>query len=90
MTEHYTKRGVCYHPETECEDHYCPFHHPSRHHMRKWPATVRIDKAGLTERHCKHGVGHPDPDSIDWLWERMYDDWLALQVHGCDGCCAAK
>lgn len=62
----------------------CPFHSPSNHHMRKWPKNVRIDKSFLTERICKHGVGHPDPDSLKWLNDK------AMQIHGCDGCCIQK
>jgi hypothetical protein len=56
--------------------------------MRKWPFYVRLDKAGLMERECPHGIGHPDPDSMEWL--RRYEDEKdveALGIHGCDGCC---
>jgi hypothetical protein len=36
------------------------------------------------ERHCEHGVGHPDPDDAAWHTMIARRD---LNVHGCDGCC---
>jgi hypothetical protein len=33
---------------------------------------------------CPHGIGHPDPDSMEWLGRiGVADDG----VHECDGCC---
>lgn len=63
----------------------CPFHNPSRHHMVKWPATIRGPI--LVERLCEHGIGHPDPDSVRFLQERTRSS--AWGTHGCDGCCRA-
>lgn len=88
------------HTATQCAGEPCVLHNPSDHHMRDWPTVVRYDKFALTERQCRHGIGHPDPDSMDWLsrcWPSVverglsYDDgdgWKALGVHGCDGCCS--
>lgn len=64
----------------------CALHNPTDHHMRDWPVNFRVDKCGLMERHCPHGIGHPDPDSIHF-YSRHDMDYLG--VHGCDGCCQA-
>lgn len=55
--------------------------------MYGWPQHWRNDRKFM-ERLCKHGIGHPDPDQMDFL-RRAYDtDYVAAQgVHGCDGCC---
>lgn len=63
---------------------YCPFHNPSRHKMVKWKMTIRA--SGLVERLCKHGIGHPDPDSLTYF-EGLDVKYQYLAVHGCDGCC---
>jgi hypothetical protein len=65
------------HSALKCEGQCCPVHNPSNHHMRKWPLNYRVD-TGITERICKHGVGHPDPDCIIGT---------EYPVHGCCGCC---
>lgn len=43
----------------------------------------------LTERTCPHGVGHPDPDCLDFLRGLLLEGSSAETeaVHGCDGCC---
>jgi len=61
----------------------CIIHRPTPHHMRLWSLTWRDDR-GIFERHCKHGVGHPDPDQFDYWRE---SDSMYQSVHGCDGCC---
>lgn len=53
--------------------------------MRKWPCTMRAST--LIERHCPHGIGHPDPDSADYF-DRHFPEF-DLSSHGCDGCCVA-
>lgn len=63
----------------------CVIHRPSPHHMRLWPLTWRNDR-GIFERHCPHGVGHPDPDQFDF-WAETGREYEA--AHGCDGCCQA-
>jgi len=68
------------HGAAACLGKPCPVHNPSAHHMRKWPLNYRFDR-GITERICKHGVGHPDPDCL-----RAQKD----STHGCDGCCHKK
>lgn len=64
-------------PDERCKER-CPIHNPSNHHMVKWEQNWRPDKR-MIERICQHGIGHPDPDDIN------YD-----AVHGCDGCCMPK
>ena len=76
-----------YHTKKECKGKYCCFHNPSKHHMVGWKLNVRLDRSGLTERICPHGIGHPDPDSLDWLQRRGVND---EGIHGCDGCCASR
>lgn len=39
----------------------CPLHHRTDHAMRAFPQHWRGD-AGLMERICPCGIGHPDPD----------------------------
>lgn len=56
---------------------------------------IRFDafKAGLTERLCVHGIGHPDPDSVEFLASKEDDPADARWgwgVHGCDGCCRSS
>lgn len=67
-----------------CNGNACPFHAPSDHSMVSWDTNVRLDKFGLVERLCEHGVGHPDPDSVAY-----YDSIgkTGMGIHGCDTCC---
>jgi hypothetical protein len=65
----------------ECRDG-CAIHAPSNHHMRDLPQIMRAST--LIERHCSHGVGHPDPDSLRYF-ESVGQEHMG--VHGCDGCC---
>jgi hypothetical protein len=76
------------HPPSKCKDRRigCPFHGPTDHHMVTWPIQIRA--SGLVERICEHGVGHPDPDSVEYFAGLLLPDegrWWT--VHGCDGCC---
>jgi hypothetical protein len=71
------------HPKMSCAGQNCVIHNPSDHHMRDWPTHWR-DELGLMERLCPHGIGHPDPDSLDYLTGIGHED---RGTHGCDGCC---
>ena len=71
--------------EGGCEGAHCVIHNPSDHHMREWKLVWRDDKRHF-ERICPHGVGHPDPDSVEFARDMGYD----VSVHGCDGCCVPK
>jgi hypothetical protein len=67
------------HPPDACAaDRACVIHNPTDHHMREWPLIWREDR-GFFERRCAHGIGHPDPDHLEFRPEDS--------VHGCDGCC---
>ena len=73
------------HAASKCAgDDTCCIHKPSEHHMRGWAMNWRGD-AGVMERLCPHGVGHPDPDALAFQI-RSGNEWAA--IHGCDGCCA--
>jgi len=82
--------GVVFHPERHCAlERVCAAHRPSKkNRLREWPFVVRLDKGGIMERTCPHGVGHPDPDSLKWV-RRFVGKKNAkyLGIHGCDGCC---
>jgi hypothetical protein len=42
----------------------------------------------LAERGCPHGVGHPDPDAMDYARREGGEEFASAEgVHGCDGCC---
>ena len=70
------------HDRSECKGHNCCIHNPSDHHMVDFPLHWRDDR-GFFERICPHGVGHPDPDEIEFHKKHGHD----ITVHGCDGCC---
>lgn len=64
---------------------FCPFHRPSLHPMIEEPMYLR--ETGLIERMCRHGVGHPDPDSADFQDRRRGHEPGTWNTHGCDGYC---
>lgn len=72
------------HSLKSCSGDHCVIHNPSDHHLRHLALTYRQDK-GLFERICKHGIGHPDPDSLQHFLSLGLDD---RGIHGCDGCCS--
>jgi hypothetical protein len=61
----------------------CSLHNPSEHHMNDWPLWWRFDRHFM-ERTCPHGIGHPDPDEINY---RLVHNLSDVSTHGCDGCC---
>ena len=79
----YYVQGV--HAEGQCAGTHCTLHNPSDHVMIEWPTYWR--ETGLIERMCKHGVGHPDPDSAAYLDKAHGHPEGTWSVHGCDGCC---
>ena len=86
-----TPLGISFHSPRICAgERVCAIHKPSKKNtMREWPFIIRLDKRGLTERTCAHGVGHPDRDSLKWL--RRFESKKnvnLLGIHGCDGCCS--
>lgn len=86
VARHEVTAGIAHHRKDQCDGKPCPFHGPSLHPMIEEPMLLR--ETGLIERTCRHGVGHPDPDSARWLNEHgpsgARGSW---GVHGCDGCC---
>lgn len=80
-------RFLSTHTAQQCKNTHCVVHNPSHHHMVSWPLNWRGDR-GMMERLCPHGVGHPDPDHLDFVASALgvhaaYDEG----IHGCDGCC---
>ena len=71
-----------FHHASRCQPP-CPLHAPTGHHMANWRLDYRSDQ-GTFERRCKHGIGHPDPDSLTRQRRLGIDD---PGVHSCDGCC---
>jgi len=87
-----TGQIVHVHPASDCEGDYCVIHNPSDHCMKDFPTHWRQDR-GLMERICPHGIGHPDPDDLDFkkrMAEKFGRDASHEGVHGCDGCCSGK
>lgn len=72
------------HDPRACEGRGCAVHdHPSEHRLKDARLNWREDR-NILERLCKHGVGHPDFDSAEYLASigKGFEN-----VHGCDGCC---
>ena len=91
--EHYltgTNQVVTVHEESKCQGGFCCIHNPSDHHMKDWPTNWRQD-LGIMERIDDEGVGHPDPDAIEYV-RRTRGDKIAdaLSIHGCNGKCFKK
>jgi len=87
---YYTPLGIAFHSERICaREKHCAVHRPSKkNRLRDWPFVVRLDKQGIMERQCAHGVGHPDPDSLKWVARSLGKKNAGyLGIHGCDGCC---
>ena len=83
-----TMQRLVVHDKKDCKGD-CPIHNPSDHHMKDWVLHWRDDKY-IFERICKHGVGHPDPDSLAFLikqYKKQGMDCSYIDTHGCCGCC---
>lgn len=76
------------HPAEACAGRCCCIHNPSGHHMADWPMVWRGDR-GLMERLCECGIGHPDPDHLEFIRTTQGDEAVEAEaIHGCCGCCA--
>lgn len=73
------------HPVSDCTGRRCCIHYPSEHPLWRAPLHWRSDRQ-IMERICTHGIGHPDPDDMDYR-SSIEEFGLAEGVHGCDGCC---
>lgn len=83
-------RRLHVHDRIDCEGRRCCIHNPSEHKLANAPLMWRSDAGpmGKMERLCDHGVGHPDPDDVDY--RSTHGDpnaWLWADTHSCDGCC---
>lgn len=72
------------HRGDECKGRNCAVHNPSNHPLKDAPLNYRADR-GIMERICEHGIGHDDPDDLNY--RELVGDPDASGVHGCDGCC---
>lgn len=86
-----TQRFTNIHLLSACEGENCIVHNPTWCPANKgdWPYSFRAD--GRIERICPHGIGHPDPDQVNFLISQdpaHYGGWV--DVHGCDGCCYSE
>jgi hypothetical protein len=52
--------------------------------MKEWTLHWRDDRK-IFERICPHGIGHPDPDDLEYRRKKGLPD--SKGIHGCDGCC---
>lgn len=60
-------------------------HNPSNHSLKNAQMDWRYSK-GMW-RVCEHGVGHPDPDHVEYEVTIRGGDRDAWSAHACDGCC---
>jgi hypothetical protein len=49
----------------------------------EWAIGQIYRMSGLIEDECKHGVGHPNLESL-----KTMDEFYG--IHGCDGCCTGQ
>ena len=78
------------HDSTECALAYCCIHKPSGHPLASAPLRWQNDLRFM-ERVCAHGIGHPDPDSLDYI-NALFGEMAAafVSTHRCDGCCGQE
>ncbi len=85
-----------HHPERCADTPPCCVHNPSDHHMASWRQHWRnaghlFSISDVMERICPHGIGHPDPDHIEYIRTALGDRAAGVEgVHGCDGCCRTR
>lgn len=78
------------HDSDSCLGDFCVIHNPSNHAMKDFPTHWRDDRK-IMERMCPHGIGHPDPDQLDFIERTRGAEAARIEsVHGCDGCCATE
>src|SRR5690242_385678 len=83
-------RRLHVHDREDCEGPHCCIHNPSDHPLRDMELMWRSDVGpmGKMERLCTHGIGHPDPDDVEY--RQSHGDpnaQLWADTHACDGCC---
>lgn len=77
---------IRHHGPSVCDGWPCCIHRPSRHGMRTWP--LYLDQSGpmpLMWRICDHGVGHVDPDAVEWIRRTAFE--ILVDNDECDECC---
>lgn len=86
-----TNQKIMVHDKEKCKGRHCVIHNPSNHNMKDWPTHWRNDRK-IMERICSHGVGHPDPDDLEFRKSQEPDEskHKYLDIHGCCNCCCEK
>lgn len=85
-----TGQNLLVHYKGDCTGEHCVIHNPSSNCMSSFPTHWRYDRA-MMERICPHGVGHPDPDDVEYASTHLNKDQMRYYtIHGCDGCCSPK
>lgn len=83
-----TGQQIMVHSKVDCRGEHCIIHNPSNHSMSTFPTHWRYDRA-IIERICPHGIGHPDPDDVEFAGNHLSELQMKYySVHGCDGCCS--
>lgn len=80
------KVNINVHDRDKCAGENCCIHNPSDHPLKNAELNWRSDRR-IMERLCDHGVGHPDPDDLEYRVIVLGQDSKYAGVHGCDGCC---
>lgn len=75
------------HTADMCSGLPCPVHAPSHHRMSSWPLVSPAGPTPVFERLCRHGVAHPDPDSIEQATTIDPTREGEHGLHTCCGCC---
>lgn len=79
-----TGQALWVHDPEKCAGRHCSIHNPSDHPLKNAPLNWRSDRA-IMERICEHGIGHDDPDDLEYRRKHRPGD--SSGIHGCDGCC---
>ena len=86
-------RTLTTHGPEQCLLHHCVIHNPSDHPLKNAKMDFLPD-FNMIYRVCAHGIGHPDPDSLEVLKWRM--QWMEVEaiasthMSNCDGCCRSS
>lgn len=83
------KRNLKVHDKNNCAGEFCCIHNPSDHPLKNAELNWRADRR-IMERLCEHGVGHTDPDDLQYRINVLGQDPKYAGSHGCceESCCS--